>query len=96
MVNNRSTLELLKIVLDNVNTVESSWIGGLCTLIEVLYLDDFISTDERDILSIHMGDNKPEGADIDKYWWPKGEIQPRKEWLENQIKLLENTSNHDN
>lgn len=96
MVNNRSTLELLKIVLDNVNTVESISIGGLCPLLEELYLDDFISTDELDILSIHMGDNKPVDKSWCDYWWPKYEVKPRKEWLENQIKLLENTSNHDN
>lgn len=91
MENNRSIIELLKIVLDNVNSVESISIGGLCSLIDELYLDDYINTDELDMLSIYMGDNIPEGADIDKYWWPMFEVKPRREWLTAQIsKLQEN------
>jgi hypothetical protein len=96
MENNRSIIELLKIVLDNVNSVESIGIGGLCSLIDELYLDDYINTDELDMLSIYMGDNIPVDKSWCDYWWPKYEVKPRKEWLENQIKLLENTANHDN
>ncbi len=90
MENNRSIIELLKIVLDNVNSVESIGIGGLCGLVGELYLDDYINTDELDMLSTHMGDNIPEDKSWCDYWWPKYEVKPRKEWLETQIKILEN------
>jgi len=91
MENNRSIIELLKIVLDNVNSVESIGIGGLCSLIDELYLDDYINTDELDMLSIYMGDNIPEDKSWIEYWWPKFEVKPRREWLTAQIlKLQEN------
>ena len=90
MVNNRSTLELLKIVLDNVNTVESSWIGGLCMLSENLFVTDVITEEEYRTILKYLDENLPT-KQKNGYCWRMGSKLPRKKWLENQIKLLEET-----
>lgn len=99
MSNNRSTLELLKIMLSNINILTS----GLCGLAKQLYDNGVINVEEAIRIQQYIESQRPGGFqqysywwESLSYWWPKGEIQPRKEWLENQIKLLENTSNHDN
>lgn len=88
----RSIVELLKVALDNINTLKT----GLCNHINTLFDLNHITFREYLILIGYIDNNEPADVEYNTFWWPKGEIQPRKEWLENQIKLLENTSNHDN
>ncbi len=88
MENNRSILELLKFVLSTMDR----FCFGLCVHIDYLYLNGHINKDERYSLTLYMEDNKPEGADIDNYWWPKGEKEPRLDWINKQIQILEKQS----
>lgn len=93
MSNNRSISKLLVIMRNNIHLMDTF---GLCFLTGMLLRNGHINKDEHYSLTLYMGDNRPVDKSWCGYWWPKYEVKPRKEWLENQIKLLENTSNHDN
>ena len=88
-LSSKDTLELLKFVL---STMDRFCFFGLCIHIDSLYLNGHINKDEHYSLTLYMEDNKPEGADIDKYWWPKGEKEPRLDWINKQIQILEKQS----
>lgn len=86
MENNRSTLELLKIMLSNINILTS----GLCGLAEQLYDNGVINVEEATHIQQYIESQRPGGFQQYSYWWDRGMITPRKNWLETQIKLLEN------
>ena len=82
----RSLLNLLKLVLDNIDQLEL----GLCHLIENLRIHSFITTAEYFILDDYLFANRSiQNGYIDKYWWPKGEKEPRIRCLNLHIKILE-------
>ena len=86
MENNRSTLELLKIMLSNINILTS----GLCGLAKQLYDNGVINVEEAIRIQQYIESQRPGGFQQYSYWWDRGMITPRKNWLETQIKLLEN------
>jgi hypothetical protein len=60
---------------------------GLCHWASKLYMHDVINNQERLLLEKFFSQNRPKNC-IGSYWWPKGEIEPRIEWLKEQIKKL--------
>ena len=61
--------------------------NGLCWAIQRLRKRNIISAQEEVILIEHLHSNKPEWA-CDGYWWPKGEVEPRIEFLKQLISEL--------
>jgi hypothetical protein len=61
--------------------------AGLCQWAANLYVHGVISRPERIALEDFFVGNRPESA-YKAYWWPKGEMEPRIEWLKEQIKKL--------
>ncbi len=85
-MNNRSTLELLKLLLSNVDILTS----GLCNLAEQLYDNGIINVQEAVNIQQYIESQRPAGYPQYSYWWNRGMITPRKNWLIKQIELLEN------
>jgi hypothetical protein len=79
----RNIKRLLKLMLRKKYYFET----GLCTWGHNLYLHGVVSNPEHIRLEIFFRRNRPEGC-YKSYWWPKGEIEPRIEWLKEQIKKL--------
>lgn len=77
----RSKTELLQLVLDNIDRLES----GLCLLIYRLYKEDKISKDEKEILDMIIYWNRPIGEFPGTYYYPTGNITVRKEYLTSLI-----------
>lgn len=85
-MNNRSTLELLKIMLSNIDILTS----GLCGLAKQLYDNGVINVEEAIRIQQYIESQRPSGFQQYSYWWDRGMITPRKNWLIKQIELLEN------
>jgi hypothetical protein len=79
----RSTKRLLELMLRRKYYFET----GLCQWVDNLYLHNVISRPERVALGVFLAENRPESA-YKAYWWHRGEIEPRVEWLKEQIKKL--------
>jgi len=89
----RSIKELLQIILDHVDQVRHT--EGLCSLASQLYNDVEIIQEEEDVIRKYFGQNLPEHkykgvylTDELLYSWPPGKVEPRRQWLEEQIKKL--------
>ena len=81
----RSIKELLIVLRDNLKDYFDLYCNGMCLVIKELYWHDLISEEEESILTNYLEDNKP----IDQmYWFVPGEIEPRLEWLNQQIEKL--------
>jgi hypothetical protein len=79
----RSIKSLLMILLSESSNIKS----GLCHLVDTLYDNGKISREETNKLLRFISANKPLNACA--YYWKKGLIEPRVQWLEEQIKKLE-------
>lgn len=82
----RSIKQLLQLLLDN----QQLFITGICHWRQRLYILDFITLCECDLLMKHLDSNLPPkmyGA-VGEYSWPPFKIEPRIAWIETQIKLL--------
>src|SRR5574343_263501 len=88
----RSLEELLQIILDNIEGLET----GLCGLVGDLRRNGTLTTTEADVLLTHISYNRPSKfssilAYINRYscyYWPEGLKYPRKKWLKKQIKQV--------
>lgn len=88
----RTIKELLQVMLDNPQHFDS----GLCYWIGNCYLSGLINGKEHSILDIYIEKNKPSTFSsferfkqellIRSFWWKKGDIKPRIEWLKKHIK----------
>lgn len=91
---NRPIVELLKILLENIHLISAYiWlypIRGLCRLSENLFVTDVITEEEYRTILKYLDENLPT-KQKNGYCWRMGSKLPRKKWLENQIKLLEET-----
>ena len=87
----RSILELLKILLEHINTIGMSaeQSKGLCSLIYRLDLANIISKSEGHKISNYIYENKP-NITYFPYFWEQGMREPRIKWLKEQIEKLEN------
>jgi hypothetical protein len=63
-------------------------IWGLCSLTLALYEEGIITQSEEDIVNTYLHDNRPDGKSGMDYWFPRGEKQPRLDWLNEQIAKL--------
>ena len=79
----RTTKELLELMLKH----QELFKVGLCYLAFDLYDDDLITRAEYLLLRQYIKENKPENAD-DTFYWEKGKIAPRIEWINQQIEKL--------
>ena len=78
----RSIHELLIVMRDN---FDEYYEWGLCVLANNLYAYDIYSYKELCILMRYINENRP---NQERGWsWTIGEKEPRKKWLDEQIKL---------
>lgn len=82
----RSKKELLSIVLENTDKLES----GLCGVLYRLYSEGVITFDEERALNKHIRRHGPKmnyTGPEERLWyrWPYGEKEPRIEWLKAEI-----------
>lgn len=79
----RSNYELLIILRDNMHMFE--W--GLCMLTAKLGDLSIINKDEEEKLIHYIDKNRPRRMEF-MYGWTPGEISPRLEWLNDNIRQL--------
>lgn len=91
MKKERTTLELLELMLENID----DYIGvkfpkdfGLCNMAESLCFDKLITEREKLEILYRIDTAWPASVELGHYWFLRGEIGPRKKWLEQQIKYL--------
>lgn len=87
---NRSDIELLKILryyLPKYMTGNKS--GGICGTMLGLHISGILTTDERLTLKNIVIDNRPSGSNPFDYFWPKGELRPRIDFLNMLIEKYE-------
>ena len=98
---NRPIVELLKILLENIHLIlayldirqNGIWlypIRGLCRLSENLFVTDVITEEEYGTILKYLDENLPT-KQKNGYCWRMGSKTPRIKWLNEQIKLLEET-----
>ena len=92
MEKDRSTKELLQVMLDN----KPFFMSGLCSWVDKLECNFIVNSHERRVLSIYIRDNKPsKWSSIDAYknyysphYWCVGNIKLRLKWIKKHIKKL--------
>ncbi len=82
----RSVNQLLKLMLENIDFVKEAK-TGLCDVINMLRWSVKISGNDWICITNYFIANRPDGKSSLDYWWPKGEITPRIEWLKKHIEL---------
>jgi hypothetical protein len=80
----RTTKELLEVMLQ----YQVYFKAGLCQWINRLYSIDIIDVSEYKLLYSYIQNHELEKTNDILYWWPVGELQPRIDWINEQIKLL--------
>lgn len=86
----RNYKELLLLTLDNIEGImDAGYSSGICWTIEVMcHYHKIISYEEKVYFDCWLQDNLPWDEDADNlYCWPIGAIEPRIQWLQEQIKL---------
>ena len=61
---------------------------GMCIAIDEMLCRDILTYSEYVVLRNFLKDNKPKGLMRLDFWFPKGEKQPRIDWLNNEIYKL--------
>ena len=86
----RSTKELLEVLLDQYENsrVEGIQWSGLCFAIIRLPAGYVIDQYEKEALLKVIKANRPYSVVSPLYWWPKGEVEPRVEFLKQLISKL--------
>ena len=92
MKQERSVKELLEVMLNN----KKLFAGGLCSWVWFLYYYDVINLEEYMRLDVYIQENRPSifsSKDAFKhmtslFYWKKGNIEPRIEWINKHIKKL--------
>ena len=81
---NRSIKELLQLMLDNKQFFEN----GLCIWCINLSIYRLINIKESILLKEYIKSNPKKGfTNQQVYWWKRGVIKPRIEWIEEHIKI---------
>jgi hypothetical protein len=87
----RSDIELLKILRHYLpKYMASNKSSGICGAILGLLTSDILTADERSTLENIIINNRPSGANPFDYFWPKGELKPRIDFLNKLIEKYEN------
>ena len=92
MKTTRTTKELLKIILDNIESYfckDPIIDDGICVVVLSLFLNYEIIIKERFKLENYLRINLPPKMKNSGYCWHKGELEPRIKWLEEQIDKYE-------
>lgn len=86
----RSIKELLETLLHEYENNKDDTIRwtGLCSAILTLRTFDLITEGEKKVLEGHIKENRPDWSRLKHYWWPKGEVEPRVEFLNKLISEL--------
>ena len=86
----RSTKELLEVLLDQYENsrVEGIQWSGLCFAIIRHPAGYVIDQYEKEALLKVIKANRPYSVVSPLYWWPKGEVEPRVEFLKQLISKL--------
>ena len=79
----RTIKQLLELMLKHQERFET----GLCLWVRMLFWLSLIKNDERKLLLDYIKENKPENAGY-LFYWEEGEIAPRIEWINQEIKKL--------
>ena len=82
----RNIKELLQLMMDNQRLLKS----GLCELALILYLRGVISGGEKNFIYDYISAHPPTNViTVGKqvWFWNKGDIEPRIDWLNTHIKL---------
>lgn len=87
----KSIKALLLILLDQYqnNRIDGIQWSGLCHAVFMLRDHRLIDLYDRKALIDVIEANRPELDKSGKYWWPKGEVEPRVEFLKQLIKKYE-------
>lgn len=72
----RTIDELLKIMIDNIDMLDS----GLCLLIWELHMDKLMTDKEYRFLMSYIFEHSPNNINCG-YWWPVSQIMPRLNFL---------------
>jgi len=80
----RTEKELLELMLQ----YQVYFQTGMCNWVERFYAFDLIDESEYKLLYNYIQNHEPEETNDILYWWPVGELQPRIDWINEQIKLL--------
>lgn len=81
-------IELLEKLRAYIVKVETNHFFGMCAEVTEMYEEDLITSDEYDDLDDYIVDRVPRGLCKIDYWWPRGEKQPRFDWIDEQVKIL--------
>ena len=84
----RTIHELLIVLRDNSRVSrDGKYIdSGLCREVDFLHINDTIDLYETKLLNSYFRNNFPI-KDLDMFSWPRGQWQPRLEWLNKHIEL---------
>mgnify|MGYP001156520890 CR=1 FL=1 len=85
----KTNLQILQFLLSNIDSLEL----GLCDLASKLNTKGKLNINNTVKIIQYIETHRPPLQEPHTLWWPKGEKEPRVEWLKNQIELLEKGDN---
>ena len=85
---NRDLKELLILLKYYIIRQKPDIFYGMCGEIYEMYSIGYLENTEISILIKFLEVNRPKGLEERNYWFPKGEKQPRIDWLNEQIYKL--------
>jgi hypothetical protein len=80
----RTIKELLQLILEHQGYFETC----LCKWIEELYIENIIEFEEWNSLNKYIMKQRPITKPVWDVWWPKRELQPRINWINQQLEIL--------
>lgn len=91
MKKEKTTLELLKLMLEKIDDyigVKAPKNWGLCSMVQNFYIEKLITENEKFKILYRIETAWPASVPLGHYWFLRGEIEPRKKWLKQQIEYL--------
>ena len=80
----RSEKELFELMLEHKDFFST----GICDWIFELWITDLITLEEYSLITYYLDTYQVLNLSDCLYWFPKGEIEPRIEWIKQQIEKL--------
>jgi len=78
--------ELLKMLLERKDLFST----GLCMWVTEMYYHDYFTLDEKWKVHRYIDRHEPKKFVDEIYFWKRGSIKPRINWIKKHIQLLEN------
>ena len=89
----RPIVELLRVMMEwCVENFEEYDCDGLCKAAEYATLREVISESEMRVFNDYVDETRPRRS-LSAFGWPPRELQPRLDWLQEQIDQLTNQTN---